>query len=58
MVATIGLPSFLFGFLPIVMLYTYNAYAIDPGVYLQTSGQLITSRDVPMLAALAAKGLR
>ena len=58
MVATIGLPSFLFGFLPIVMLYTYNAYAIDPGLYLQRSGQLITSKDVPMLAALAAKGLR
>jgi len=58
MVATIGLPSFLFGFLPIVMLYIYNAYGIDPGLYLQTSGQLITSKDVPMLMAFAAKGFR
>jgi hypothetical protein len=54
MVATIGFPSFLFGFLPIVMLDIYNAYRIDPGLYLQTGGQLITSKNVPMLMAFAA----
>lgn len=58
MEATIGLPSFLFGFLPIVMLYVYNAYAIDPGLYQQTSGQLVTAKEVPEFLALAKLGLR
>jgi hypothetical protein len=57
MVATIGLPSFLFGFLPITMLYIYNANGIDPCLYLQTSGQFITSKDVPMLDGICGQGL-
>ena len=58
MVATIGLPSYLFGALSIVMLYFYNAFGVDPGLYQQTSGQLVTAKQVPEFLALSKLGLR
>jgi simple sugar transport system substrate-binding protein len=58
MVATIGLPSYLFGALPVVMLYFYNAFGVDPGLYQQTSGQLVTKAQVPQFLALSKLGLR
>ncbi len=58
MVATIGLPSYLFGALPVVMLYFYNAFGVDPGLYQQTSGQLVTASQVPEYLALSKLGLR
>jgi ABC-type sugar transport system substrate-binding protein len=58
MVATIGLPSYLFGALPVVMLYFYNAFGVDPGLYQQTSGQLVTAKQVPEFMALSKLGLR
>jgi simple sugar transport system substrate-binding protein len=56
-VATIGIDQLMYGFIPIVQLYLYNAYALIPNSY-NSTGETVSKANVAAYAALAAKGYR
>ncbi len=59
MVATIGLPSYLFGALPVVMLYfSTTRSGWTRASISKPSGPLVTAKQVPEFMALSKLGLR
>lgn len=57
-VATIGIPAFQFGLVPIPLLFFYNAYALYPADYIQSGGDVVTKDNIAMFQALSKKGFR
>ncbi len=56
-VSTIDLQQFGMGFMPIVLLYLYNAYALDPNNYIGAGGT-VDHTNVETIMKLAKQGFR
>jgi simple sugar transport system substrate-binding protein len=56
-VSTIDLQQFGMGFVPIALLYLYNAYALDPNNYIGAGGT-VDQKNVDTIIKLAKQGFR
>jgi len=56
-VSTIDLQQFGMGFVPVVLLFLYNAYALDPNSYIGAGGT-VDQKNVDTIIKLAKQGFR